>query len=217
MGQEGQSSRSGLANVAGSFERANSITTTSAPVLRWLCCHRRLSRKEGEMRHKRQRYQQGSLTNEERAKRTRCMGMAPLERRQGQAQTDYRYGRAVSYTVCCTLREVDSLRLNINAECVSNSQMTIKGLQNTTACSNWQRMQVRQLLRGQHTGIIWIPGIVPKWGDYSLGRVKAFAVETWLKSLSRTSNKGQDPQYLLGTIPTRDSVRLGRQQPHRSG
>lgn len=141
-----------------------------------------------KLTHRRDRYQRGSLTSEERAS-----GPAVWIYRWREAATDGLtvqrkriIGTKKEYpTETAAWKAVASLRLDINAESVSTSPLTIRELA--------QHYKEKELAEGmnktaktretyeQHIDDY----IVPRWSGERIADIKAFRVEEWLKSLDK--------------------------------
>jgi integrase len=82
------------------------------------------------------------------------------------------------------MREVDGIRLAINQEPVSSSAITIRQLfehyeSTELTAGAGKTVTTVKVYRHHLLGVI-----VPQWGSYSLGEVRAIDVERWLKTLS---------------------------------
>lgn len=141
------------------------------------------------MNHKRSRYQHGSLTIEKRSNGAPVWVYRWRESDPTGAQTRRKrvIGTKAEFpSKTAAMREVDALRLDINAE--------------SSAIGGGKKMSVQQL--ADHYRLIELSDeasrthrtkevykqhldqhILPRWGSTCLGDVKAFAVERWLKSL----------------------------------
>jgi integrase len=144
----------------------------------------------GDMKltHKRDRYQRGSLTSESRKNGPDVWGYRWREA-TGNGQTTQRkriIGTKKEYpTESAAWKAVDALRLDINAEAVSTSPLTIRELA--------EHYKAKELTEGvskttktretyeQHIEDY----IVPRWGGERIADIKAFRVEDWLKSLDK--------------------------------
>jgi integrase len=134
-----------------------------------------------KLKHKRDRYQQGSLTIESRKNGP---DVWVYRWRDGKVRRKQIIGTTEQLpTKSAALREVDGLRLDINTESVSNSPMTVKQLVDHYCLlelgDDAEKTALTKSTYRHHLDT----QIVPKWGSYKLGAVKAFAVEAWLKSL----------------------------------
>jgi integrase len=134
-----------------------------------------------KIKHKRNRYQQGSLTIERRKNGADvwvyCWRDRNVRRKQIIGTTEQLRTRSAA------LREVDGLRLEINTESVSNSPMTVKELADHYSlielADGVEKTALTKSTYRHHLST----QIVPKWGGYRIGDVKAFSVEAWLKEL----------------------------------
>src|SRR5579862_4743903 len=138
------------------------------------------------MRHRRERYQRGSLTIEKRNNgsdvwvyRWREVGNngSKIQRKQIiGTKKDFP-------TETAAWKAVEALQLNINVEAVSSAPMTIRQLVEhycliELAETSSKTPRTREVYR-QHID----SRILPRWADEKIGDVKAYTVETWLKSL----------------------------------
>ncbi|HEX3374540.1 MAG TPA: tyrosine-type recombinase/integrase [Edaphobacter sp.] len=133
------------------------------------------------MRHKRTRYQHGSLTIE---KRKTGPDVWVYRWREGNVRRKQIIGSTEQYaTRAAALRAIDGLRLDINAVTVSNSPVTIRELfEHYTLielADEASKTQRTKRVYKQHLDT----HVIPKWGDHRIGGIKPFAVEAWLKSL----------------------------------
>ena len=141
--------------------------------------------------HKRNRYQQGSLTTEKRSNgpdvwvyRWREAGnVGCTVQRKRIIGTKKHYP-----TESAAWKALEALRLDINAESVSSSPLTVRELaehyiekelgeacgKTTKTCETY----------AQHLNDY----IVPRWGSERVGDIKAFRVEEWLKSLAKADS-----------------------------
>ncbi len=136
----------------------------------------------------RTRYQQGSLTIEQRKNgppvwvyrwRENCPGGARVKRKQ-IVGTKLRFP-----TRTAAAREVDGLRLNINCESSASASQTltvselIAHYKTVELAENGSKTRCTRAVYEHHLNAL----ITPRWGAFRLGDVKAVAVEAWLKGL----------------------------------
>jgi integrase len=148
--------------------------------------------------HRRDRYQRGSLTIEGRANGPDVWVYRWRESR-GKGQTAQRkriIGTKKEYpTESAAWRAVDALRLDINAEALSTSDLTVNEViahyeSIELADSNGKTARTKDVYRHQLDDII-----APRWGALRLTEVKPIAVEKWLNEMpvaptSRYKTKG---------------------------
>lgn len=136
----------------------------------------------------RERYQRGSLTTEPRSNGPDVWVFRWREP-SGTGQTTKRkriIGTVHEFkTETAARKAVDALRLDINAEAISGSPMTIRELaehykQKELCDECGKTARTRETYR-QHLDDY----IVPRWDAERLGDVKAFRIEGWLKSLDK--------------------------------
>jgi integrase len=148
--------------------------------------------------HRRERYQRGSLTIEGRANGP-DVWVYRWRESIGQGQTAQRkriIGTKKDYpTETAAWKAVDALRLDINAESLSMSNLTVnevvahyKSIE--LADSNGKTARTKDVYRHQLDDII-----SPRWGALRLSEVKPIAVEKWLNEMavapaSRNKTKG---------------------------
>ena len=151
-----------------------------------------------KIKHRRNRYQQGSLTIEKR-KQKPAVWVYRWREQSSTGQTIQRkriVGTKREYpTETAALRAVYALRLDINAETVKTSDITVdeviahyKTIE--LADSNSKTARTKDVYRHQLDDII-----SPRWGSLRLSEVKAVAVEKWLNEMpvapaSRYKTKG---------------------------
>ena len=148
--------------------------------------------------HRRDRYQRGSLTIEGRAngpdvwvyRWRESVGKGTTAQRKRIIGTKKQYP-----TEAAAWRAVDALRLDINAESLSTSDLTVneviahyKSIE--LADSNSKTARTKDVYRHQLDDII-----APRWGSHLLSEVKPIAVEKWLNEMpiapaSRYKTKG---------------------------
>jgi integrase len=138
------------------------------------------------MRHRRERYQRGSLTIEKRSNSSDVWvyRWREVSNHGSKTQRKQIIGTKKDYpTETAAWKAVEGLQLNINAEAISSAPMTIGqlvehyNLIELAATSN-KTPRTREVYR-QHID----SHILPRWADEKIGNVKAFTVEAWLKSL----------------------------------
>jgi len=147
--------------------------------------------------HKRDRYQQGSLTTERRQNGP-DVWVYRWREKSSSGQTIQRkriVGAKKQYsTEAAALRAVDALRLDINAEAVSTSDVTVDDVialqKHRAADSDSKTARTKDVYRHQLDSVI-----SPHWGSLRLSEVKPVAVEKWLKEMpvapaSRYKTKG---------------------------
>ena len=140
------------------------------------------------MNLKRARYQRGSLTTESRNigpdvwiyRWRESTGSGKSVKRKRIIGTAHEYK-----TETAARKAVDALRLEINAEAVSGSPMTIRELadhyKEKELCDECGKtVRTRETYR-QHLDHY----IVPRWGAERVGDVKAIRIQSWLKSLDK--------------------------------
>jgi integrase len=137
---------------------------------------------------RRERYQHGSLTVEKRSSGPDVW--VYRWREPGKDGQNVKRKRIIGTkkefpTESAARKEVDSLRLDINAQVVSTSLMTVaevaqhyREIELGEGCGKTKR--TRETYR-QHLADY----IVPRWGRERIGDVKAFRVEAWLKDLPK--------------------------------
>jgi integrase len=138
------------------------------------------------MRHKRTRYQTGSLTIEKR--KTGPDVWAYSWREPGPNNTRVQRKRIIGTkqeypTKASALKAVEALRLDINAEVVRSTPLTMaqviahyKDIE--LADTNCKTKRTKDVYRHQLDKVI-----SPKWGSYRLSDVKPTAVEKWLNEM----------------------------------
>lgn len=138
--------------------------------------------------HKRDRYQRGSLTTEPRSngpdvwvyRWRESTKNGSIARRKRIVGTKKQYA-----TVSAAQKAVDALRLDVNAEAVSSSPLTIRELaehyKEKELCEgDGKSVKTRKTYRHHLDDYI-----IPRWGAERIGNVKAFRVEEWLRSLDK--------------------------------
>lgn len=139
---------------------------------------------------KRERYQHGSLTIEKRQIgpnvwvyrwREQLANRQTVKRKRiiGTVQ-QYR-------TETAARKAVDALRLEINAEAVSISPMTIRELaehyREKELCEGCGKTTLTRDVYAHHLDNY----ILPQWGDERIGHLKAFRIESWLGTLEKSN------------------------------
>jgi integrase len=137
---------------------------------------------------KRTRYQQGSLTIERRKNGPPVWVYRWRENYPGGKRVKRKriLGNKCQFpTKAAAMREVDGLRLNINCEssCSSSQALTVSELVAhyktvELAATGPKTRCTRAVYEHQLNAII-----LPRWGQFRLGDVKATAVEAWLNGL----------------------------------
>ncbi len=139
-----------------------------------------------KLSHKRDRYQQGSLTTERR-KNGPDVWVYRWREKSSNGQTIQRkhiIGTKKQYlTESAALRAVDTLRLDINAEAVSTSDVTVDEViahykETELADTNRKTARTKQVYEHQLDNVI-----SPKWGSHRLQDVKPIVVENWLNAM----------------------------------
>jgi integrase len=139
------------------------------------------------IRHKRDRYQQGSLTIEGRTNgadvwiyRWREAGSkGKIAQRKRIVGSKHQYP-----TKAAALRAVAGLRLDINAEAFSTSDVTVEELiahykRIELSDSNSKTARTKEVYRHQLDQVV-----SPRWAAFRLSEVKPVAVEKWLNEMS---------------------------------
>ncbi len=163
------------------------------------------------MHHRRNRYQRGSLTI---ARRKTGPDVWSYRWRDsiGNLKTIRRkriIGTVKDYpTVTAARKALDGFRLDINAEAVSTSQLTIREVAE----------HFKQFEFGEECGKTVLTRevythhldncIVPRWGAELIGDVKAFRVEAWLKSLDKADATKAKTKAVFG-VPFQHAMRYG--------
>ena len=136
---------------------------------------------------RRERYQNGSLTTEKRSSGPDVWVFRWRESAGNKTVQRKRIiGTVQQYkTETAARKAVDALRLDINAEAVSSSPMTIRELaehyREKELCEgSGKTARTRETYR-QHLDDY----ILQRWGNERLGDVKAFRVEAWLNGLGK--------------------------------
>jgi integrase len=133
----------------------------------------------------RTRYQQGSLTTEKRKNGQKVWVYRWRESSNGSTVQRKRIvGTKKEYPTETSARKaVDALRLDINAEAVSTSSLTVdeviahyEGIE--LADTNSKTARTKEVYRHQLDTVI-----SPKWGSLRLSEVKPIAVEKWLNGM----------------------------------
>lgn len=153
--------------------------------------------------HRRQRYQSGSLTIERRSNGP-DVWVYRWRESVGTGQSVQRkriIGSTKEFpTESAARRAVDALRLDINAEAVSTSSMTIGEL----------AKHYREIELGEESGKTNLTRdvyrhhldayILPKWGSERIGDIRAFRVEAWLKTLDKSDGTRAKIKAVFGVL-----------------
>jgi integrase len=151
---------------------------------------------------RRERYQQGSLTREKRSSgpdvwvyRWRESVNKRIIQRKRIIGTVQEYK-----TETAARKAVDALRLDINAEAVSASPMTV--------CELAKHYREKEL--GEGCGKTTLTRdvykhhldhyILPRWGDERIGDIKAFRVEAWLGTLEKSNATKGKVKVVFGVL-----------------
>lgn len=152
---------------------------------------------------RRERYQQGSLTIEKRSTGP-DVWVYRWREQFGTGQTVQRkkiVGTVQQYkSETAARRAVDALRLDINAEAVSTSQMTLREL-----AEHYREKELgdgcgKTKLTCEVYSFHLNTYIIPRWGDERIGDIKAFRVESWLKSLDKSNAIKAKIKCVLGVL-----------------
>ncbi len=151
----------------------------------------------------RERYQRGSLTTEARSNGPKVWVYRWREPSDtGESVKRKRIiGTVLEYkTETAARKAVDALRLDINAEVVSSSQMTVGELVE----------HYREKELGEDCGKTKLTRevyehnlnsyILPRWGAERIGDVKAFRIEGWLKSLDKAKGTKAKIKSVMGVL-----------------
>jgi integrase len=139
------------------------------------------------MKHKRERYQQGSLTIERRGNGKKVWVYRWRETNQTGLTTHRKrvVGSKEQFpTKSAALKEVDGLRLDINVETVTNAdpvtvdQVIAHYKDVELAEANSKTTRTKEVYRHQLDKVI-----SPRWGSHRLKEVKPIAVEKWLNEM----------------------------------
>lgn len=152
---------------------------------------------------RRERYQSGSLTKEKRSSgpdvwvyrwREQISARETIQRKRiiGTVQ-EYR-------TESAARKAVDALRLDINAEAVSSLPMTLSEL-----AEHYREIELgdgcgKTKLTREVYSFHLDSYIIPRWGDERIGDIKAFRVESWLKSLEKSNAIKAKIKGVLGVL-----------------
>ena len=153
--------------------------------------------------HKRDRYQRGSLTTEPRSKgpdvwvyRWReTVHTGKVAKRKRIIGTKKEHPTATS-----AWKAVDALRLDINAEAVSTSPLTIREL-----AEHYKEKELGQgcekTVKTRETYTQHLEDyIVPRWGSERIADIKTFRVEEWLKSLDKADATKAKTKAVLSVL-----------------
>lgn len=152
---------------------------------------------------KRQRYQSGSLTTEKRSNGP-DVWVYRWRESVGTAQSVQRkriIGSTKEFpTESAARRAVDALRLDINAEAVSASPMTLNEL----------GKHYREIELGEGSGKTALTRnvyghqldgyILPRWGSERIGDIRAFRIEAWLKTLDKSDATRAKVKAVFGVL-----------------
>jgi integrase len=137
------------------------------------------------MNLKRTRYQQGSLTIERRKNAQNVWVYRWREIGNGKSIQRKRIiaRKSEMPTRTAALKAVESLKLDINAEAVAASALTVRQLvehykEIELADGNTKTQRTKEVYRHQLEDII-----LPRWGEHRLSDVKPIAVEKWLNDM----------------------------------
>jgi integrase len=150
------------------------------------------------MRHRRERYQAGSLTIEKRKTGPAVWAYSWRETASNGSTTQRKriIGNKQEYpTKAAAWKAVEALQLDINADTASKSLLTVAqviGHYKETELSdgNSKTTRTKEVYRHQLDDVI-----SPKWGLHRLSEVKPIAVERWLEAMplslgSKAKTKG---------------------------
>jgi integrase len=192
-------------------------------MLRWTRRSHRLNRKEDGMRHKRTRYQQGSLTIEKR--KTGPDVWAYSWRESGPNNTRVQRKRIIGTkqeypTKSSALKAVEVLQLDINAESVRSSPLTVAQViahyKDVELADSSSKTKLTKSVYRHHLDNI----ISPRWGSFLLKDVKPVLVERWLEGLSGAASTKAKTKAVMVTLfqhamryewATTNPIRLVRQ------
>jgi integrase len=135
------------------------------------------------MRHRRKRYQTGSLTTEIRKTGPAVWAYSWRETANNGSTTQRKriVGTKLEYpTKTAAWKAVEALQLDINAESATTSLLTVEQViehykVTELADTNSKTARTKEVYRHQLDKVI-----SPKWGTYKLSDVKPIAVERWL-------------------------------------
>jgi integrase len=139
---------------------------------------------------RRERYQQGSLTTEKRSsgpdvwvfRWREQLGIRQTVKRKRIVGTVQEYK-----TETAARKAVDALRLEINAEAVSASPITLRELaehyREKELCEGCGKTTLTRDVYTHHLDSY----ILPRWGKERIGDIKAFRVESWLATLEKSN------------------------------
>jgi integrase len=138
------------------------------------------------MRHERTRYQRGSLTIERRINGPDVWAYLWRESNSSGSRTQRKriIGTKLEYpTKTAAWKAVEALQLDINAESVTTSLLTVDQLVEhykvtELADANSKTARTKEVYRYQLDKVI-----SPKWGAYRLSDVRPIAVERWLNDM----------------------------------
>jgi integrase len=152
---------------------------------------------------RRERYQAGSLTKEKRSNSPAVWVFRWREAKPGGGTVQRKKiigDQAEFRTETAARKAVDSLRIDINAETVSTTQMTVRELaehykEKELGDDCGKTARTCETYR-QHID----DHILPQWGDERVGDVKAFRVEAWLKSLDKADGTKSKMKAVFSVI-----------------
>jgi integrase len=155
------------------------------------------------MNCKRNRYQHGSLTIEKRSNGPHVW--VYRWREPGINRQTVKRKRIIGTirdysTLSAARKAVDVLKLDINADCVSRISMTVREL-----ATHYEEVELgvgcskTVKTRETYTHHLY-EDIVPRWGAERLGDIKAFRVETWLRSLDKADATKAKVKNVFGVL-----------------
>lgn len=152
---------------------------------------------------RRDRYQQGSLTREKRSSGPDVWVYRWREQLSGRQTVQRKriIGNVQQYkTETAARKAVDALRLDINAEAVSTSPMTLREV-----AEHYREKELGDgcgktaLTREVYTHHL-DSYILPRWGDERIGDIKAFRVEAWLATLEKSNATKGKIKVVFGVL-----------------
>lgn len=168
-----------------------------------------------------ERYQRGSLTIETRNRqadvwvyrwREAGPGGTRVKRKVIVGTVDVLKSRAAAQ------KAVDGLRLEINAEApiVASRSLTVGEL-----VAHYQTTELAEtnISKSPSTRKVYKyfldAFVVPSWGSRTLSEMRPITVEKWLEGLPHApGTRAKIRNIPIRPFPARDSLRLGREQPH---
>lgn len=152
---------------------------------------------------RRERYQQGSLTKEKRSSGPDVW--VYRWREQSSAGRTIQRKRIIGTvqqfkTETAARKAADALKLDINAESVSASTMTLREL-----AEHYREKELgdgcgKTKLTCEVYSHSLDSYIIPRWGDERIGDIKAFRIESWLKSLEKSDAIKAKIKGVLGVL-----------------